>query len=750
MAAYSQGAFMIKKTFLLLAFFIAALACTANAQRLQPGPRTAQGKPVRLTPVPLNASAAEIQGLLNRKQNLYFKPGVYNIGNLQINGWQSGLIWGAGRLSTQLQGTITIKGSRNLTIGNFNIINNNTAKGAAVLDVTDNSRCLLSFMNILASAGKDGIALRLQAPGDYQIQGCNLKSSDVGLQVVHPQAKAMVFGGNLQYNRIHIQQIQGHLEGRAFGMQGTKGDADIVIQSPSPLGYHLVEGIRSEGNNGSSPNEMLLKVPPTAAAVNVALRANTIGSMAHYAEYNANGTLLLLENVNYPGPEDKSSVGVTAHSTGPSHVISFGNKYGLSYDAAPGPFVIDANTKVQSMGDLWMLPNTTDYHKPFNEPITKAAMQAAGKAVPAGLSFLSTADSAIGPLPDFSAYQLATCPRIANLSELMLNVKDFGAVPNDGKDDRAAIQRALDAAEKGGISEPLFFPDGKYELSEPLFLDHLAGGGFWGEGADKSILVSTSGNGVLVSDGAGYSTFVDMGFENKQGAESKTIDFDWVNNQSPDKKRGNTGAALQANMFYRCRFENGGIGMAVGNHRMGDGFMLMDCVFKNIQTAKGDGAAYASEGFNVLTNPLIHCSFDNVDCAVSNVKGSFNFYGNRLTNIHTAALKFYTIVGNAFALVNNVMDASPVPFVTTGHSSAKAHLLIEQVKVKAPAKTALGSDYKLGGSVLVSNSSFENRTLTNGGGIGDNSLIVYKTVAANASVSGRAHGYFPELGKKKK
>ncbi|WP_162944628.1 glycosyl hydrolase family 28-related protein [Flavisolibacter nicotianae] len=739
---------MIKRTLPLLAFLIVALACAVNAQP-QPGPRAAQGKAVRLTPVPLNATSAEIQGMLNRKQNLYFKPGVYNIGNLQISGWQSGLIWGAGRLCTQLQGSITIKGSRSLTIGNFNIINN-TAKDAAVLDVADYGRCLLTFMNILASAGKDGTALRLQAPGEFQVQGCNLKSSDIGLQIAHPQAKAMVFGGNLQYNRIHIQLVRGHLEGRAFGMQGTRGDADIVIQSPSPFGHHLVEGIRTEGNNGSSPNEMLLKVPQTTAVVNVALRANTLGSMVHYADYNANGTLLLLENVNYPGPEDKSSVGVTVHSAGPSTVISFGNKYGLSYDAAPGPFVIGASTTVQSMGDLWMLTNTSDYHKPFNEPITKAAMQAAGKAIPPRLSFLSTADSATVQLPDFSAYQLAAGPRIANLPELMLNVKDFGAVPNDGKDDRAAIQRALDAAEKGGISEPLFFPAGKYELSEPLFLDHLAGGGFWGEGADRSVLVSTTGKGTIVSDGAGYSTFVDMGFENKPGAESKTTDFDWVNNQSPDKKRGNTGAALQANMIYRCRFENGGTGMAVGNHRMGDGFMLVDCVFKNIQTAKGEGAAYASEGFNVLTNPLIHCSFENVDCAVSNVKGSFNFYGNRLSNIHSAALKFYTIVGNAFALVNNVMDASPVPFVTTGHSSAKAHLLLEQVRIKAPAKTAMGSDYKLGGSVLVSHSSFENRSLANGGGIGDNSLIVYKTVAANASVSGRAHGYFPELLRKKK
>ncbi|HEU4902935.1 MAG TPA: hypothetical protein VFT06_09090, partial [Flavisolibacter sp.] len=236
---------------------------------------------------------------------------------------------------------------------------------------------------------------------------------------------------------------------------------------------------------------------------------------------------------------------------------------------------------------------------------------------------------------------------------------------------------------------------------------------------------------------------------NRRGAETKTTDFDWVNNQSPDKKRGNTGAALQANMFYRCRFENGGMGMAVGNHRMGDGFMLVDCFFKNIQTAKGNGAAYSSEGFNVLTNPLIHCLFDNVDCAVANAKGSFNFYGNRLTNIRSAALKFFMIVGDGFAVVNNQMDASPVPFVTTGHSSAKAHLLIERVKVKAPVNTAVASDYKLGGSVLVTRSSFENRSLTNGGGIGDNSLIVYKTSAAGATTSGRAHGYFPASFRKK-
>ncbi|RDV16544.1 hypothetical protein DXT99_04955 [Pontibacter diazotrophicus] len=733
----------------LFTFWLAFTAVTASAQSLPTGPREEQGKSVRLTQVPLNATPAEIQELLDRHHNVYFMPGTYNIGTLHVKKWRRGLIWGAGRLTTTLKGSIVINGSRNITLGNFSVINNNTSKGDAVIDVIGNTRGKITFLNALVSANKDGIAMRLKAPGKYIIQGCNPKWSDIGVSIEHPRAITNIFGGNLQYNRIHIQQVQGHLDARAFGMQVSNGGADIVVQSPSPLGYHLIEGLRTEGSNGKNHLEKLLHVPQTRAAVNVVLRANTLGSMLHYADYNANGTLILLENVNYPGKDDKSSVGVMTGSKGPAKVLSYGNKYGFSYDEAPGPFAISPTTTVQSIGDLWMLPNTTDYKKPFNEPITKQAMQKAGKAVPPKVTFLTTADSSAVQLPVFPLYEVATSPRISNLAELMLNVRDFGAVPNDGIDDREAIQRALDAAViDGRASEPVYFPSGKYELSKPLFLDHLAGGGFWGDGADKSVLISTTGKGVITSDGAGYSAFVDMGFVNKAGAETKTADFDWVNDQSADKSRKKTGAALQANMFYRCKFENGSIGMAVGAHKMGDGFMIIDCVFRNIKTPKGEGAAYSSENFNVLTNPLVHCLFDDVDCAVSNKKGSFNFYGNKLTNIHKAALKFYTIVGNGFAIVNNEMDSSPVPFVTTGHSSAKAHLLIERVSAKAAGTKSSASKYNLGGSVMFLHSYFPNRTIINGGGIGDNSLIVYNTAAAEALTKGRAHGYLISVKRK--
>lgn len=738
---------MKKQSFSCFLLLSLLLSFQLSAQPI-PGPRTTKDKAVRLTPVPINASPAEIQALLEKNKNVYFKPGTYNIGTLRINNWRDGLIWGAGRLTTTLQGNIIINNIRNLTIGNFNLINNGTAKGQSVIDLAGESVSRITFMNALVSGGNDGIALRLKAPGQFMVQGCYFNGNDVGLSIEHPRAIAHVFGGNMQSNGIHIQQIRGHLDARAFGMQISRSGADIVVHSPSPTGYHLLEGIRTEGSEGANSNEVMLRVPQTPAPVNIALRANTMGSMTHYADYGAAGTLLLLENANYPGPDDKNSVGVMVHSNHPARVISLGNQYGLSYDSAQGPFIVGPKTTVQSMGDLWMLPNQTDYYKPFNEPITEQSLVAAGKILPKGASFLKSTETLSLQLPDFSDYEIASFPVISNLGELMLNVKDFGAVPNDGKDDRDAIQKALDAAEKGGIYEPLFFPAGQYDLNAPLFFDHLAGGGFWGEGATNSVLVSTSGKGVIMSDGAGYSVFVDIGFVNKAGAETKTTDFDWVTSQSADKKRGNTGAALQANMFYRDRFENGGIGLAVGAHQMGDGFLMVDCVFKNQRTAKGEGAAYSSENFNALTNPLVHCLFENVDCAVSNQKGSFNFYGNKLINVHTAALKFYAIVSDGFAIVNNEMDSSQVPLVVTGHSSAKAHLLIERTRVGKTSSTAVGSAYTLGGSVLFLRSALPNRVLSNGGGIGDNTLLVYETPAADVKSSGRAHLYLINTKKK--
>jgi hypothetical protein len=51
-------------------------------------------------------------------------------------------------------------------------------------------------------------------------------------------------------------------------------------------------------------------------------------------------------------------------------------------------------------------------------------------------------------------------PRIPNIT---VNVTDFGAIPNDGKDDTLAIQKAIDALEVSGGS--VLFPPGRFDVS---------------------------------------------------------------------------------------------------------------------------------------------------------------------------------------------------------------------------------------------------------------------------------------------
>ncbi len=71
------------------------------------------------------------------------------------------------------------------------------------------------------------------------------------------------------------------------------------------------------------------------------------------------------------------------------------------------------------------------------------------------------------------------------------SVADFGAVPNDGVDDTAAIQRALDSLQPG---EWLVFPPGRYLHSKSLHM-RVANTVMWGDGAT---LQATNPNDMAV------------------------------------------------------------------------------------------------------------------------------------------------------------------------------------------------------------------------------------------------------------
>jgi hypothetical protein len=50
-----------------------------------------------------------------------------------------------------------------------------------------------------------------------------------------------------------------------------------------------------------------------------------------------------------------------------------------------------------------------------------------------------------------------------------INIQDFGAVPNDGKDDSKAIQSAIDFAIHEGKSSLVYCPAGVCDLEQRIF-----------------------------------------------------------------------------------------------------------------------------------------------------------------------------------------------------------------------------------------------------------------------------------------
>ncbi|MEJ7766432.1 MAG: glycosyl hydrolase family 28-related protein [Chitinophagaceae bacterium] len=711
---------------------------------------------VRLVAIRAGLTSQEIQTILNTERNVYFGPGTHMLGTLQISNRNQGIIWGAGRMTTTLVGRIVISGST-ITLGNLTFKNPDLVAGQALIDITGPTSNI-SVVNVAAYAGTlfypDGInvalknggtAIRMRAPGDLTIQGTHFGASDLGLSIENALAHVTVLGGNFQANRLHILEMQGQMEVRAFGAQMAFGGADIEIRSASASGFHVIEGVRSEGNNNARlPEHTFLRVPLTSQAVNVAIRSTSLMGFNRYAEYNANGTLALIANANYP--QNTQVASITAN--GSAKIISYGTHFGYSYDV--GPFQLGPQVSMVSTGDLWHLLNKDDYSRPFTEPLSVAAFQAAGKTVPAGLTFTAENGTATALIPIIPRFRTISFPVISNLSALMMNVINYGARPDDGVDDYAAIQKAItEATATNGISQPLFFPAGRYQLSQPLTLEHGSGGGFWGVGQDKTVLISTSGQGVLRTDGAGYATFVDIAFENKTGATSTTVDFGWRTLNS--LRYPSTGAALQGNMFYRTRFEHGGVGLAIGT--MGDGspnpgmmgseFMIVESIFRNQHRTDGTGSNVHIANYNALTNSFVNSQFDNADWALTQSAGSFTFYGDQLTKLTSGGINTLNSVADAFPIIDVTMDSSPGVLIRGSHSSSLKRILIAGTTLQPPISgDGKVSEYNEGGSVVAIDFVFPGRYLANGGAIGDNTLIVNQSVGGSAYISGRAHKYY--------
>ncbi|MEO1301895.1 MAG: glycosyl hydrolase family 28-related protein [Myxococcota bacterium] len=91
------------------------------------------------------------------------------------------------------------------------------------------------------------------------------------------------------------------------------------------------------------------------------------------------------------------------------------------------------------------------------------------------ISTLFKATIVVACLSRFESAEASTsigCPDYRVDTRTNINVRTFGAIPNDGKSDTAAFQLALNQLESAPEGGAMLIPAGKYHIDEPLLLRH--------------------------------------------------------------------------------------------------------------------------------------------------------------------------------------------------------------------------------------------------------------------------------------
>ncbi len=696
---------------LLLAAVLLALALAAAAD---------PPAPVTLAPLP---PEADLGDFLAENHSVFLPNGAYNLAEpLVLDGWQDGLIMGAGRLDygTQLHfgpaGKLRIQNCKRLTLCNL-WIGLQPGADVAGIEIVGDEPCDVRFLNcMIGVSGQDrGTGLAMRAPGQLLLQSCHFFGGNPGLLIDHPQAEVTVLGGNYQAETIHIRQQAGWLQAYAIGFQIASGGADVEItgQTPKPI---IIAACRSEGP------QYILRAPDTDEQIDVIMKAcgGAVTEPQPLARYGAAGTLIALGNNAVGGFEAPASTGT---------IVSAGNTFRRGPQER-NPYEIGPQTHLYSAGDLWyMLGPQEEFRVPAGGLMDAAAMQQLGYPIPENLQFLpSGAD--FPALTQVASPLWGTVPLIANIADLIPSVKQWGAVGDGETDDTDALQKALDESRHG----PLYFPEGKYKLTRALFVDHRNGGWFVGAGPDKTVLTNTAGGGVLRTDGCGYSAWQDLAFVASPDAPDPAFDLSWDqrNPAPPDF----LGSALQANVFYRCRFEGGAAGLCIGREGyMGSETLAVDSTFSN------SGEGFAVRNYNALTNNAVGCTFRDNGIHMSQIAGSFNAVECTFENARQSDLKMQNSAADAFYFANCTSNG-PQPIFGTQQTGATVNAFFDGCTFTAPAQALVS--YAAGGSVTFVNSDLTAGSLSGGSGISVSSLfLIHSQTTAEKPINagGRSVGY---------
>lgn len=631
---------------------------------------------------------------------------------------QEKVIVGAGRLDF---GTILdfkgdnglrVRNCRRLTLCNMWISARELTGEGAAIEIAGESPCEVNLLNTMIEGH---IGLKVRAPAEVRVQGCHFFGGDPGLLVAHPKASVTVLGGNFQSEIVHIRQTAGHLEAYGIGFQIAKGGADIELNTASAKPF-IIAACRTEGP------EYLLRTPDTAEKIDVVVKACSLPGTVKFVRYGAAGTLTLFGS-NCPR-------GIEA-STSPGTVWSIGNTLGTSFGGS-APYQIGPKGQVLALADLWGTLKPDDpYREPGNAFITPDMDWGEGPSGPAkNVRFLQTE----APMPSLEKASVLTpvpMPAVANIVDLIPSVKSSGAAGDGKTDDTAALQQAIEANRKG----PLYFPPGEYHITKPLFLDHRNGGWFVGAGKEKTLIVNTAGGAVLTTDGCGYAAFQDLAFVAAEGADAPAFDLSW--DQRHKAPPDFLGSALQANIFHRCRFVGGAVGLSIGREGyMGSESLLVDCEFVRCKI----GLAVCN--YNALSNNAVRCLFQDNEVAVAQASaGSFNVFDSRIEGSKQTDFKLGNSAGDCF-YVSNTTSTSP-RLLNTGNTGAVINVLFDGFRYVGQQPITLTS-YNAGGSVLFLYGDLGEGTLAADGSIANKALVLLGTQYRSQKVfqlGGRAKGF---------
>jgi hypothetical protein len=691
-----------------------ALLSLSTAVAAEPPP------PVTLVPLPQGEA---LGGFLAAHPLAYLPNGAYTVNEpLVLQGRDDTLIMGAGRLDfdTQLNfgpaGRLRLENCKRVTFCNLRLSFQPGAEGAGI-EIIGEEPCDVRFLNCMIGVGgqERGTGLAMRAAGKLLLQACHFFGGNPGLLVDHPKAEVTVLGGNHQSQTVHIRQQAGWLQAYCIGFQLATEGADVEVNGPTPKPI-IIAASRSEGP------KYILRTPDTDEQIDVIMKAcgGAVQAPQPLARYGASGTLLALGNNGAGGFEAPASKGT---------IVSAGN----TFQAGPqqrNPYEIGPETHLYSAGDLWFLLRPgEEFRVPAGGLMDAAAMQQLGYPLPAGLQFLPTGAD-FPSLPEVPAPLWTPQPVIANIADLIPSVKDWGATGDGVTDDTDALQKALEENRHG----PLYFPEGIYRLTRALFLDHRNGGWFVGAGPDKTILTNTGGGGVIRTDGCGYSAWQDLAFVSLPNGPDPAFDLSWdQRNPAPPDFMG---SALQANVFYRCHFRGGAVGLCIGREGyMGSETLVVDSTFS------GSGEGLAVRNYNALTNNAVGCTFRDNGIHLAQTAGSFNALECTLENALNSDLKVQNSAADAFYLANCTSNG-PESIFGTQQTGATINVFFDGCRFTAPPQNLVG--YAAGGSVIFVNSDLGAGSISGGSGISVSSLFLInsQTLAEPALIlGGRTVGY---------